>query len=155
MNTCNAVFEKDGSLYLDTAMNQSGFAKSRYTERLAEKGMLAELTDGSWKFTPWGFTGAYIQASDENETNIVMKHMNEKVFVTGKAFAGKTLKAYFDDTESKAAYSYAAGLVCSVMEAAAERSVKLPANGAGGIFIADDFTKLIFLPETVFDNAVT
>lgn len=155
MNTCNAVFEKEGSIYLDTAMNQSGFAKSRYTERLAEKGMLAEFTDGSWKFSPWGFTGAYIESGSENETNMVMKHMNEKVFVTGKAFEGKTLKAYFDDAESKAASCYAAGLVCSVMESAAERNVKLPANGAGGIFIGSDFTKLIFLPENVFENAVT
>lgn len=154
METSKTVFEKEETLYLNTGMNQTGFAKCRFTERLAEKGMLAQKEEGVWKFSYWGFTGAYVKSSDVETTSVVVKQMNERVFVTGKAFAGKTLKEYFDDEADGSANS-AALAVCRVMEAAAERGVKIPVNGAGGIYLSDDFEKILFLPESVFEGAVT
>lgn len=156
------VFYNDGKLHLDTSMSQSAFAKSRMTERLSEKGFLAEYKDNSWNFTNWEFTGTYVkQCSDEN-ASMATRAMQETVLLEGSAFEGKTLKNIYDteaeenfSEQSKEISAIASSAVCGAIENAIQKNINLPDNGAEGIFISSDCKKIIFMPQELFDNIST
>jgi len=146
------VFEKDGFVYLKTGLTPDEFTKARGGARISENGSLAIQTTAGWVFSAWHFE------ETEEDGGII--------FVKGKAFPGQTLKTYFvyDRSDSfsavfssvdfnKAKAARAASLLCSVMEASLNQNVSLPNPGAGGVFISDDFTKLIFFPEQIFIQA--
>ncbi|MBP5439243.1 MAG: hypothetical protein J6Y30_14830 [Treponema sp.] len=146
------VFEKDGFVYLKTGLSPDEFSKARGGTRIAENGSIAIQTSAGWVFSAWRF--------EETEED------NGLIFVKGRAFSGQTLKDYFCNDSSnsfsavfpsvefaKAKSARAAALVCSVMEASVNQNVSLPNSGAGGIFISDDFTKVLFFPEQIFIQA--
>lgn len=146
------VFEKDGFVYLKTGLSPDEFAKARGGTRLAEKGTLAIQTSAGWVFSAWQF--------EETEED------GGLIFVKGRAFPGQTLKDYFskDSSDSfsavfssvefnKAKSARAAGLVCSAIEASVNQNAPVPNTGAGGIFICDDFSKVLFFPEQIFIQA--
>lgn len=146
------VFEKDGYVYLNTGLSPDEFSKARGGTRIAENGSLAIQTSAGWVFSAWRF--------EETEED------GGLIFVKGRAFSGQTLKDYFCNDSSnsfsavfpsvefaKAKSARAAALVCSVMEASVNQNVSLPNSGAGGIFISDDFTKVVFFPEQIFIQA--
>jgi len=143
------VFEKDGYVYLNTGLSPDEFSKARGGTRLSESGSLAVQTSAGWVFSPWHF--------EETEEDAGL------IFVRGKAFPGQTLKEYFffDRSDSfsavfssaefgKAKSARAAAFVCSAIDASLAQKLTLPNSGAGGIFISDDFTKLMFFPEQIF-----
>ena len=143
------VFEKDGYVYLNTGLSPDEFSKARGGTRIAENGSLAIQTSAGWVFSAWRF--------EETEED------GGLIFVKGRAFPGQTLKDYFCNDSSnsfsavfpsvefaKAKSARAAALVCSVMEASVNQNVSLPNSGAGGIFICDDFTKIVFFSRANF-----
>jgi hypothetical protein len=161
MKVDEIVFVKGNKLYLDTSMTQSAFSKSRLSERMSEQGFLAEKKNDSWEFSPWTFTGTMLRTSDDDNISEASRALAETVLLEGNAFSGSTLKSLFDTDDSslseqgKATSSEAAAAVCSAIERAVETNVKLTDNGAGGIFISSSFDKIIFLPEDLFETAVT
>lgn len=151
------VFAKNGSLFLNTSISADSFAKSRISERLHQTGYSAQKNGTMWHFSPWAFTGT----QEETSTGAGVKTISS-VLLEGPAPHGKTLKNYIDldfskklTEEEKATVSYVCALVCTVISAACEQEISLPRNGGGGIFIADDFSTVIFLPEELFGNAIS
>ncbi len=152
------VFSQNGNVYLNTMLTQSAFAKSRFAERLSEKGYLAEKTTSGWEFSSWCFADSSIEPQAENTSS----KAESTVLLSNKAFNGLTLKNLFDldfskklDDEEKARVIYGASSVCSAIEEAKKQNIKLPVNGAGGIFISDDFTSILFLPQDLFDSSAS
>ncbi len=138
------VFSKDGNLYLDTGMTQDAFSKARIMDRLGERGIKAERTeDGgteTWAFSKWSFSGT--------------KMPDKSVLLEGFLFSGLPL-SYFFDKDSKEKEFLAGARVCSAIEAAISQGLNLPRVGAGGIFISADFERILFLPEKLFDMAIS
>ena len=147
------VFENSNLIYLNTFMTPSEFSKVRGGDRIQEKGTLATFTSAGWIFSTWSFE----EAEEEGGT----------VLVKGKAFAGSTLKDYFARDEepslvqelpsgqlNKAKLCRAASLVCMILQEAINLTVPLKACGAGNIFVADDFSKVLFLPPALFESSV-
>ena len=154
------VFSKDGTLYLNTVLSQSAFAKSRMAERLSEEGLYAKKTENGWTFSSWTFSDS-ILGSDINlsEADSLLSD-NEHVFLRCRAFDGLSLKNYFDmdyskklDESEKAKVALASSLVCTLIEDAIKEDKKVPQNGAGGIFISNAFDEAIFLPDGLYRNA--
>lgn len=158
------VFQQNGKIYLDSGMNETFFAKSRMAERLEEKGFLAEKISGSWKFTPWNFTGTQLTSDVlplDQEMPAAKRAALDTVLFEGEAFSGCTLKDYLDadegalKSEQKTLPVYACAKAVTVLEEAVEQNVKLYQTGAAGIFLSEDFTKVIFLPPALFDQSAS
>src|SRR5574344_1466191 len=152
MTADEIVFVKNNKLYLDTSMTQSAFSKSRLSERLSEEGFIATCTEapsvenrsGSWDFSPWTFTGTLLKTADDESMSAASRALAETVLLEGNAFEGRTLKDYFDEDstrsseEEKAKVARAAAAVCTAIEYAVDKEIKLCNNGAGGIFLSLD-----------------
>ncbi len=141
------VFSRNGNLYLNIGMTQSTFSKARIIEHLLERGVKAEHQDGTWKFSKWTFTGTVsentIQNTDKDNPNVLLE---------GPLFSGLPLMTFFE-SDNKTKEFLAGSRVCSAIESALEQKIPLPAVGAGGIFIAADFERILFLPEQLFETA--
>lgn len=156
------VFEQNGKLYLDSSMTQSAFTKSRLSERMSEEGFLAVTNDGSWKITPWTFTGTMLKSSDD-DMNSASRALAQTVLfegdvrgasLQGQPFDGCTLKDIFDSNDTTL-ISGASAAVCSAIEKIMDDGLKCSGTGAGGIFVSRDCGSIIFLPEDLFETAVT
>src|SRR5574344_787660 len=117
------VFEQNGKLYLDSSMTQSAFTKSRLSERMSEEGFLAVTNDGSWKITPWTFTGTMLKSSDD-DMNSASRALAQTVLfegdvrgasLQGQPFDGCTLKDIFDSNDTTL-ISGSSAAVCSAIE---------------------------------------
>ncbi len=135
------VFSKNGNVYLNTSMTQRAFSKSKLAQHLEERGWIAEKDGSRWTFRPWSFIGTK-SAEDE-----------DAVLLEGAAFSSLSLKAFFDEHD-KAKQVLAGALVCTAIEAAQEQDIKLKDVGAGGILISADFTRVLFLPQELFETAM-
>lgn len=157
------VYSQQGKLFLNTTMSQSAFSKSRLQEKISEKGTLAVKTDSGWNFEPWYFDNSRLSEIDENSTlSEEAKERKRTIILEGKAFEGCTLKNYFDqdyskhlDEEEKAYVICAAALTCSALEESVNQKYNINCCGGGGIFIASDFSKIIFLPYGLFLSSVS
>ena len=135
------VFSKNGNVYLNTSMTQRAFSKSKLTQHLDEHGWIAQKDGARWTFSSWAFVGTK-SAEDE-----------DAVLLEGSAFSSISLKAFFDEHD-KAKQALAGSLVCTAIEAAQEQDIKLKDVGAGGILISADFTRILFLPQELFETAM-
>jgi hypothetical protein len=169
MCTNEIVFEQNGKLYLDSSMTQSAFTKSRFSERMSEQGFFAQCIDGTWKISPWIFTGTLLKSNGDSEMSSASRALAQTVLLEGSTsdgtdtscFKGHALKDYFDEQDqspnerSSADVAAASAAVCAAIEQMIDDETKCNGTGAGGIFVAEDFTKIIFLPEDLFETSVT
>lgn len=143
------VFFEEGALFLDTRMSGSDFAKARFSERLREKGVLAQLEDGQWNCSPWNFDSTVssraVKGCAHNEA--------ETIVLEGSAFDGMTLHELLEKNSPDS--FKAAAAFCSAIQAAAEKNLPVDNIGGGGIFISADFTRILFLPRVFFVTAVS
>ena len=148
------VFFENGNICFDTYMTQGSFAKSRMADHMEENGWLAQKDGGQWNFSEWRFTGTRARMSESGP-------VTETVILEGAGFAGRTLKDFFDldfsrelGNAEKAFVIYAAAKTCSALEAASKQKIDVANIGGGGIYLSADFSKILFLPKTLFENAV-
>ena len=147
------VFFENGNICLDTSMTQSAFAKSRMAEHMEECGYLAEKDGFKWNFSEWRFEETRTRTSEKGP-------VSEMVILEGPGFSGRTLKDFFDmdfsrelgNTE-KAFVSYSVARTCSALESASKQKIDVANIGGGGIYLSADFSKILFLPRTLFDMA--
>ena len=131
---------EDNSLFLHTGLSESDFAKARLSDKILCKGLKAERTQNGWQFEDWQFTESVSK--------------NSEVLFSGTAFSGHSLKYFFENREAHRPEFYAASAVsCTAISEALHSSKSVPQNGAGGIFISDDFSSVIFVPEEIFSIA--
>ncbi len=146
------TFQKDGKIYLDSGMNESFFARSKMTDRLKESGCLAEKAggqnDSGWKFSEWKFEGC----QEKSDVIPECEKKTDTVLFEGIAFKGHFLCHLLEDESKKELASYACAKVISAMEEALNNELPLKQIGAPGIFLSEDFTKIIFLPPLLFDQ---
>lgn len=146
------TFQKDGKIYLDSGMNESFFARSKMTNHLKEGGFLAEKDAGQngsgWKFSEWKFEGC----QEKNDVLSEGEKKTDTVLFEGRAFEGHFLCHFLEDESKKELASYACAKVISAMEDALDKKLSLKQIGAPGIFLSEDFTKIIFLPSLLFDQ---
>ena len=148
------VFSQEGNLYLNTSMTQSAFTKSRLVQHMNEKGCLARRKAGSWTFAPWSFTGTVFAAPEQEEgQSAAAIRAGGTVLLEGKGFTGCTLHALLE-SGNKAHASFAGAAVCAAIECALEQGAYIPPSGGGGIFIAQDFDSIIFLPSGLLETAL-
>lgn len=135
----------------DTKLPQSEAAKTKVFSLISENGLIAKCADilddnSKFIFSEWKFDD--------------IKNENGSVVFFGTADAGTPLKFLFGTDKTPDNHlswrvitaSYA---VCKAYHQAAEENIKLPANGAEGIFFAIDgkSISLLFLPEKLFDTS--
>lgn len=154
MNSQTILFNQDSKIFLNTAVSPLSFSKARQGERISEKGIIAERTGNGWSFQPWSFTGTI-------SSNEILPTQTETVFLSGDFSTFTTLKDQFsaltrdNSTFQKAKTIQAAALVVSSIQEALKQGTKLPINGAGGILISTDKTKILYLPEDLFNTSVS
>lgn len=122
-------------IYMDTNMTPEVFAKTRFTEKIREKGVLAELTEGKWNYNPWTF----------DETLEKDGHM----ILGGTLFCGTTVSDMLkvnNSTKTKECIL----AVCNALENAVATKAPLANIGAGGIIVSEDFAKILFLPYNLW-----
>ena len=156
------VFSENSNLYLDSNMLQKAFSQSRMAEKIKNSGFLAQKTDDGWSFSQWEFTGTKIRECTDDNLNAAARAANETVLYEGPAFEGRTLKALLDldfsrelGATEKAFVTHAAAMTLSAMESAVKQKKDIAGIGAGGIFLSSDFRKIIFLPQDLFENAMS
>lgn len=171
----SCVTSEGETIYLNTFMTSSEFARAKFSDKIDEKGVLAKKTESIWSFQAWSFEETF-----ENQ--------NQNVILKGTAFSGKTLKTYFeildslspenfspaylqdkskaegatssqekseDENQSAKAKSVkAAATVVNVIEEAINWKQELPSLGGGGIFISDDFSQVLFMPKMFFLSSI-
>ncbi|MCQ2240866.1 hypothetical protein [Treponema sp.] len=130
---------EDNSIFLNTNMTTETFAKTRFLEKIKEKGVLAELNEGKWKYEPWTF--------DSTEEK------NGMMLLRGTAFKGKIAGEVFESGTEKEIHSLSI-VLCDALENAKKSVYPLANIGAGGILVSDDLKKILFLPYTFWTTAV-
>ena len=120
------------TVYLSTSLDESLFAKTKFSRFCDAAGFIAEKEEGGdgIVFSEWKFDG--------------VKTMGETVFLCGNAFAGTSVASLLDDAAMLLA-------VCSAYAASLSRGIRLPCNAPSGILY--DGKRLLFLPESAFDRA--
>lgn len=154
MNNQTILYNQDDKIYLNTALTQLAYSKSRQGERFSEKGVLAIQTTNGWDFQDWNFSGTV--SSKE-----LFPQDTETVFLSGTFKDFTTLKDQFHASErdkspfQKAKTVKSAAMAVSSMQQALKDGITLPINGAGGILISRDFTQILYLPQDLFNTTVT
>lgn len=154
MNSQTILFNQESKIYLNTAVTPLSFSKARQGKRISETGVLATKTESGWNFEPWSFTGTI-------SSNEILQNQAETVFLSGDFAPFTTLKDQFsarskdNSAFQKAKTVQTAALVVSSMQEALKTGTKLPVNGAGGILISNDKTKILYLPQDLFNTSVS
>lgn len=127
-------------LLLDTGLGEYEFGKTNLARLVTEFGVLARAEDiGARKFSfeKWRF----------DETRAIGDGDNASVFFRGECNAGQTLLSLLGARSDNAAF-----VVCAAISSAIERGETLPQVGAGGIYVSDDFARVLFLPQELFER---
>lgn len=132
------VRTENETVILNLNMTQEAFAKTRFAEKLKEKGVLAEFENGTWNLNPWTF----------DET----MEKDGLIFLAGKAFDGTPAACIFE-TGTPEEIHKAAIAICGVLEAAVKSKAPLANIGAGGTMISKDCSKVLFLPYNFWTTA--
>lgn len=140
-NMIQLVKIENNQIILNTNMPPEVFARTRFAEKIKEKGVLAELREGRWNFNPWTF---------ENVTE-----KDGIIYLRGNAFNGKTADSILKDSSMESGKVHAlCKTLCTILESAVNSKVPVANTGAGGIVVSEDFTKAIFLPYNFWTTAV-
>lgn len=133
----NIVSLKENKIWLNSALDEMMFGKTKSSLLLNNKGIIAFLKENDISFSEWKFT----------ETCF----FEGKVFFTGP-FSGTPLQILIE----KQAPNLEDVLykICTVYAEALKNSVNLPCNGPSGIIISKDANQILFLPEKTFDSAM-
>ena len=148
-------------IIFDTGLNESAFAKTRFSNLLSESGIAACAdknfgSDMTFSFSEWKFDGVKT-IGDGDDAHVYLCGRfgeDEEMLFLAEIFL-RAEKGGEAERYAAAAASYAA--LCA-MEEAKKENVKIENIGAGGIYIknAAGFAKkpaLLFLPQTLFDKA--
>lgn len=147
--------QDDSTIFLNTLKTENAYTKAKTSDLLQEEGMLAEFYNNQWNFSPWKFTEPVLSSF---EPTVYTQKDDETVLLKGSGFKGKSLKDILElePTEENLQLQKKASITAlESIEAAIKTNLqKYPNNGAGGIFIADDFSKVLFLPQENFERSV-
>lgn len=130
---------EENTIALNTNMTSETFAKTRFAEKIKEKGVLAELNGNKWDYTPWTFD------STEEKDGII--------FMTGTAFRGKIASEILEAGTNEE-IQHLAKILCGVFEDSIETKAPVANIGCGGIIVSDDCKKVLFLPYNFWTMAV-
>lgn len=122
---------KNNKIKFNTNMTSEIFAKTRFSEKIKEKGVIAKLNGKKWEYNPWTF--------EETEEE------NRMIILVGTAFEGKVASSLFTEGTKKEIHELAI-VLCSALENAINSKAPVENIGAGGIIISNDLKKIIFLP---------
>ncbi|WP_407399726.1 hypothetical protein [Treponema sp.] len=129
---------ENNTISLNTNMTPIFFAKARFSERLREKGVVAEFNGTNWEYSPWIF--------DNTEER------DGLLFLKGTAFDGRTVDEILNcDSENK--IQKLAVTLCEVLENSLGSKAPVENIGGGGIIVSDDLTKFLFLPYNFWTSA--
>ncbi len=120
----------DGNeILFDTGMTPDVFSKTRFVERIREKGYVASREKDAWMYEDWSFSEA------------VSRETSGNVFLKGSAFKGCTLGQILESSDDERIFK----AICAVCE-----SMKNPI-GAEGIYISENMDKILYLPEKFYE----
>ncbi len=134
----NLIDFNKNEIYLNTKMTPDVFAKTRFAEKIHEKGVLAELKDDRWNYNPWSFTDTL--------------EKDGYIFLHGTAFHGTTADQIFSSACEEKIHDTAKA-ICSALEGALKTRAPLSNIGCGGMIISGDLKKILFLPYNFFTTA--
>ncbi|QNL97959.1 hypothetical protein [Treponema sp. Marseille-Q4132] len=148
-------------IIFDTGLNESAFAKTRFSNLLSESGIAACAdknfgSDMTFSFSEWKFDGVKtIGDGDDAHVYLCGRFGEDEEMLSLAEIFLRAEKGGEAERYEAAAASYAA--LCAIEEAKKE-NVKIENIGAGGIYVknAAGFAKkpaLLFLPQTLFDKA--
>ncbi len=148
-------------IIFDTGLNESAFAKTRFSNLLSESGIAACAdknfgSDMTFSFSEWKFDGVKtIGDGDDAHVYLCGRFGEDEEMLSLAEIFLRAEKGGEAERYAAAAASYAA--LCAIEEAKKE-NVKIENIGAGGIYVknAAGFAKkpaLLFLPQTLFDKA--
>lgn len=151
------VTVNDGEIRLNSNLSEMAFGKTSYASIISQKGIVAECTsyqEGKYTFDfkDWSFEDVKSFKQDGKDDLVVFYCAKADGF-TGKA---KSLCDFLLD-EDKADAFEAGYVICSILTQAAKEDISLPLNGGGGILIElkKDKTKVLFLPQSLFESAAS
>ena len=147
-------------IIFDTGLNESAFAKTRFSNLLSESGIAACAdknfgSDMTFSFSEWKFDGVKTIGDGDDAHVYLCGRFGEDEEMLSLAEIFLRAEKGGEAERYAAAASYAA--LCAIEEAKKEK-VKIENIGAGGIYVknAAGFAKkpaLLFLPQTLFDKA--
>ena len=97
----NLVDFDGNEVYLNTQMTPDVFAKTRFAEKIHEKGVLAELKNGRWNYEPWSFTDTL--------------EKDGYIYLHGTAFSGTTADRILSSACEEKIHNTAKA-ICSALE---------------------------------------
>lgn len=133
------TFESD-KIFLNTNMTPEVFARTRFVEKIREKGVMCRLENGKWSFTPWIF--------DESIEK------DGFIFLCGKIFSGARTADSLVKSDSFESVQKISVLLCNLLENTLDTKIPSANIGAGGIAVSADFTQVLFLPYNLWTTAV-
>ena len=134
----NLVDFDGNEVYLNTQMTPDVFAKTRFAEKIHEKGVLAELKNGRWNYEPWSFTDTL--------------EKDGYIYLHGTAFSGTTADRILSSAcEEKINETEKA--ICGALEGGLKIKAPLSNIGCGGMILSDDLNSILFLPYNFFTTA--
>lgn len=130
---------EENNIALNTNMTSEIFAKTRFAEKIKEKGVLAAFNGNKWEYNPWTF---------ENT-----EEKDGKIFLTGTAFHGKIAAEILESGTEEEIHNLAS-ILCRALDGAIKSKAPVSNIGCGGIIVSDDCTKVLFLPYDFWTMAV-
>lgn len=131
------AFADNNKILLNTLLDETMFSKTHFTRFMNDTGFIVSK-DSEENFSiieRWAFSGTM--------------SINEKVYFYGEGFSG-TPVAFVEDENLKNRCLFG---ICQAIDCAINKNIELSCNSIYGIFISDDESKLLFLPEKAFDKS--
>lgn len=134
----------DGSkIFLNTNMSPDVFAKTRFADKIREKGIFCQLKENKWTYEPWSF----------EET----KEKDGIIFLCGTlpSLENGTWENLLDLIEEKNSRKNldAAKSLCHCLEGTLDSKIPSQNIGAGGIFFSNNCETFLFMPHNIWTTA--
>lgn len=146
----------DNEIQLNSRLTETAFGKTSYASIISQKGLLAEcdaFENGKYHFLfkDWSFEEVKAFDVEDRDDRIVFFTGNGNGFTENST----TLVQLMNDKNKDKAFE-AGFAVCCLLTQAAVENIQVPLVGGGGIFVELNGlqTKVLFLPESLFKNAV-
>lgn len=152
----NLVSFENKEILLNSRLTELAFGKTSFASIISQKGLLAECDayeSGKYHFTfsDWNFEEVKALNVEDRDDRLVFYSGNGKDFTNNS----KTFVQIMNEGNKDRAFEAGFALCCLLTQAAVEQ-VSVPLVGGGGIFIElnEIKTRVLFLPEDLFKNAV-